>query len=74
MRDLEALLDELARLQPELNPVGGVPSPRWADNSRGEGTPPTFTAGTRIHDIIIFAPEGARGVAAYVDGRKAATA
>jgi hypothetical protein len=74
MRDLEALLDELARLQPESNPVGGVPSPRELSSLRGEGTTPTFTAGTRIHDIITFAPEGARGVAAYVDGRKAATA
>jgi len=73
MRDLEALLDELARLQPQGD-VGGLPSPRWRETSPGEGNPPTSTAGMRTHDIITFAPEGARGVAAYVDGHKAATA
>ncbi|MEO6995402.1 MAG: DUF58 domain-containing protein, partial [Lacunisphaera sp.] len=72
VRDLEALLDELARLQPRSALVGGVPAPRNVAPPRGEGTPPTN--GKKSHDIITFAPEGARGVAAYVDGHKAATA
>ncbi|HEY4246321.1 MAG TPA: DUF58 domain-containing protein, partial [Lacunisphaera sp.] len=37
MRDLEALLDALACLQPESPPVGGVPSPRELSAQRGEG-------------------------------------
>lgn len=72
MRDLEALLDELACLQPQLRVVGGMSSSREVSRERGEGIPPTSK--TREHDIITFAPEGARGVAAYVNGHKAATA
>jgi uncharacterized protein (DUF58 family) len=74
MRDLEALLDELACLQPQPRVAGGVPASREVSRQRGEGTPPTVTSSTRTHDIITFAPEGARGVAAYVDGQKTATA
>ena len=55
VRDLEALLDELARVQPVENPGTG-------HSARGS------------INIISFAPEGARGVAAYVDGHQTATA
>ncbi len=56
IRDLEALLDELARLQPVDQPAAG-----------GAGSHAT-------QNIITFAPEGARGVAAYVDGHQTASA
>ncbi|HRE06489.1 MAG TPA: DUF58 domain-containing protein, partial [Opitutaceae bacterium] len=38
---------------------------RTANESRGPG---------RARSVLVFAPEGARGVAAYLDGQKAATA
>lgn len=66
LRDVEAFLDELARLEPVGG--GGVPSPR-GDEMRGGGTPPPSEK-----NIITFAPEGARGVAAYVDGHQTAAA
>ena len=62
IRDLEAVLDELAVLQP-------VHEGRVNDASRGGGTPPPSTK-----NLITFAPEGARGVIAYVDGRQTASA
>jgi uncharacterized protein (DUF58 family) len=80
IRDLEALLDELARLQlPTLVDTGDS-----KNGSFGKGQPlPKATGPTnegsrtlkRSHkNVITFAPEGARGVAAYVDGHQAATA
>ncbi len=56
IRDLEALLDELARLQPVEKPGAG-------SGERGAGK-----------NVITFAPEGARGVTAHVDGRQTASA
>ena len=56
LRDVEAFLDDLARLQPEGEQGAG---------SRGQGS---------NKNVITFAPEGARGVAAYVDGQQAASA
>ncbi len=70
IRDLEAVLDELARLQPSSSAAGGVPIPRGDDASRGGGTPPTKIT----RNIITFAPEGARGVIAHVNGRQIASA
>lgn len=58
LRDLEALLDDLARLQP----VAGVPPPEPG---------PVLRSGK---NLITFAPEGARGVSAYVDGIVTASA
>lgn len=63
VRDLEAFLDELAKVEPG---PGGA-----AGTSRGEGTPPTKG---RPRNLITFAPEGARGVTAYVDGVPTASA
>ena len=59
VRDLESFLDRLAVL--EL-PQETHPSPAKTD----------MTARTR-RNVITFAPEGARGVAAYTDGEKTAT-
>lgn len=56
LRDLEALLDALARLQPMGEPGAG---------SREQGA---------IKNVITFAPEGAHGVTAYVDGHQTASA
>ncbi len=71
LRDVEAWLDDLARLEPVTAGVGGVPSPRGTTASPGEGTRPTSNP---THNVITFAPEGARGITAYVDGRKTASA
>lgn len=68
IRDLEVLLDALALLQPVAD-GGGVPSPRGNDALRGGGSPPPTTK-----NLITFAPEGARGVIAHVDGRQTASA
>ena len=56
IRDLEALLDALARLQPVDQPAAGGAVSHVTQN------------------VITFAPEGARGVAAYVDGHQTASA
>ncbi|MDI1336077.1 MAG: DUF58 domain-containing protein [Lacunisphaera sp.] len=64
LRDVEAFLDELALLEP-VGEGGGVP-PSFP---RVGGTPPPASKNT-----ITFVPEGARGVAAYVDGHQTATA
>ena len=71
VRDLELLLDRLAIMQPRgKQDVGGVPSPRDVIQ-RGGGTPPTRF---NRKNLLTFAPDGARGVAAFVDGEKTATA
>jgi uncharacterized protein (DUF58 family) len=61
--DLELFLDRLAVLQPAADP-----KPESAVTA-SEGAP--VLAGKQ--SIMTFAPEGARGVAAYVDGHKAAS-
>ena len=68
LRDVESWLDHLARLQP-LAAGGGVPSPRETASPRGDGIPPP-----RTRNLITFAPDGTRGVAAYVEGSKIASA
>jgi uncharacterized protein (DUF58 family) len=90
LRDVEAVLDLLA----EVEPVGrGLLTPPRAGSgreaagfgdpalqrtsARGEGAPPTAVpAGARTlsRNLITFAPEGARGVTAYVDGIPTASA
>jgi len=64
-RDVEAWLDHLARLQP------GDDSPHPRQATTGEGTRLTYRA---TKNLITFAPDGARGVAAYVEGHKTAAA
>jgi len=74
VRDLESFLDRLAVLEPDT----GTPRPGAAGNGgrlEGEGG---AGAGSPVdrprRNLITFAPEGSRGVAAYVDGGKTATA
>jgi uncharacterized protein (DUF58 family) len=66
VRDVEAWLDDLARLEPGSH-VRGEP-----DSTPGGGIPSTIKNST--HNVITFTPEGVRGVIAHVDGRKAASA
>lgn len=63
LRDVEAFLDRLAKVEPVAGGPAGVP--------RGEGAPPTRA---RAGNLITFAPEGARGVTAHVDGVPTASA
>ena len=68
IRDIEAFLDQLAQLQPG---EGRGDSPNRPEG--GWGQPPLPTAGFS-KSLITFAPSGARGVIAYVDGQPVASA
>lgn len=71
LRDLEAFLDQLALLTPRQS--DGRPSaPPMATNEDPAERPTPRVEGGRQR--LTFAPEGDRGVAAFVDGQKAATA
>ena len=72
LRDLEAFLDLLAGLE-FASTVGRVPSSRERTILTGEGTRPANFSVSE-NNLITFAPEGARGVTAYVDGIKTASA
>lgn len=71
MRDVEAFLDELARLEPVAPARAGSRPPlgTLSPFPPGEGR-----AAAPGPNVVTFAPEGARGVAAYVDGQKTASA
>lgn len=58
MHDLERFLDRLALVKPAVQSY----------------QPPTGTPSVRRANVLTFAPDGARGVLAYVDGEKAASA
>ena len=62
LRDVEAWLDDLARLEP------GTPPP--ANQAR----PEAGLHRNQTHNLITFAPHGARGGGAFVNGRKTASA
>lgn len=65
VRDVETFLDALARLS----------FPAGADGVRGSaGLAARGGASVRLRNLITFAPEGARGVTAYVDGVPTASA
>ncbi len=68
VRDFESFLDELAVIQPvaEERPIGRMPG--------SADIPPVEGRMSVRKNVITFAPDGARGVAAYVDGEKTATA
>jgi uncharacterized protein (DUF58 family) len=72
--DLEALLDRLAIAQPrkEQTPSGerGSSAAKTMEDKDGMAS---LTANNR-KNVLTFAPDGARGVAAYVDGEQTATA
>jgi uncharacterized protein (DUF58 family) len=59
VRDLELFLDQLAVVQPREAALENIPS-----------LSPAMIA---KQNLMTFAPDGARGVAAYVDGQKAAS-
>ena len=63
MYDLELFLDKLAVVQPVES----------AAKSGEGGMPLEFSAIANKQNVMTFAPDGARGVAAYVDGEKAAS-
>ena len=70
VRDVEAFLDELARVKVGEERGEGAASPATVAVT-GEGTRPTARA---TRNLITFAPEGALAVTAYVDGNATATA
>ncbi len=65
LRDVEAWLDDLARLE-----FGQVKP----DLRTGSVRPETGRSTNQTHNLITFAPDGARGVSAFVNGRKTASA
>jgi len=64
LQDVEVFLDRLA----VLRTAGGPPAP-----GAKPATPKARTRSSR-RNVLVFAPDGARGVAAFLDGQKAATA
>lgn len=75
IRDLEALLDELARLQPVHEGRANPPDePRLVRDDSTYHSRAGVGAAPATKNLITFAPEGARGVTAYVDGRQTASA
>ncbi len=75
VRDVEAFLDRLALAEPggrgrPIPPAGGLPS----QSAAGSGDPALQRGGAFTRNLITFAPEGARGVTAYVDGIPTASA
>lgn len=65
VHDMEAFLDRLAVVRPVESEV------RKAKDGEVAAVP---DEGRGRKNVLIFAPDGARGVAAYVDGQKAASA
>jgi hypothetical protein len=65
LRDVEAFLDDLARLEPGV--ITGARATPPADRAEVGAAP-------SAKNVITFAPEGAQGVAAYVDGHQTAAA
>lgn len=73
VRDVEAVLDILAVVEPgpsENGRAGAMARP----DERLVGDDSPARAGRATRNVITFAPEGARGVTAYVDGVPAASA
>ncbi len=75
-RDVEAFLDELARVVPAASPSqgtrGGMPATDSKQSFPSSHAP--FIVSVPRRNVITFAPEGARGVTAYVDGTATASA
>ncbi len=70
VRDLELLLDRLAVVQ--RGQGNAEPIKRGGDAAAPSPSAPSTTK--RRKNLLTFAPDGARGVSAYVDGEKTATA
>lgn len=71
VRDVELFLDQLAVVRPVEAPGPGETIVRLGRMPTGEANPPKRIGGK---NLLTFAPDGARGVAAYVDGTKIAAA
>jgi uncharacterized protein (DUF58 family) len=67
--DVESFLDRVALVAPLEERVSLA-----RGGSRDGGTPPAMARAWKRKNVLTFSPEGARGVAAYVDGEKAASA
>jgi uncharacterized protein (DUF58 family) len=68
--DLEAFLDQLAAVQPRTKDAATAAPPQ-SDAQRGENAGSPWQV--ERQNVMTFAPDGAHGVAAYVDGKKAAS-
>jgi uncharacterized protein (DUF58 family) len=77
LRDLEAFLDQLAIVQPETDedrpPVESEPVLAMTPDAASESPSRPRLSGAR-RKRLTFVPDGARGVSAYVNGEKAASA
>jgi uncharacterized protein (DUF58 family) len=71
VRDVELFLDQLAVVRPVEAPGPGEAVIHQGRLPTGESNPPSRIGGK---NLLTFAPDGARGVAAYVDGNKIASA
>lgn len=77
LRDVEAVLDLLALVEPvALGSTSRSAATRANERLVGDDSPYQATGERRqgAHNLITFAPEGARGVTAYVDGVPTASA
>jgi uncharacterized protein (DUF58 family) len=74
VRDLEALLDQLALLEWKAEGRESERGNTDAEGDKGSGAGSALRAAPVRGNVITFAPEAVRGVAAYVDGQKTATA
>lgn len=63
VRDLESFLDRLATIEPRLSGIA-------ADDASVVSDTPGEVRGRR--NVLTFSPDGSRGVAAFVDGQRAA--
>ncbi|HET7534849.1 MAG TPA: DUF58 domain-containing protein, partial [Candidatus Didemnitutus sp.] len=73
-RDVEAFLDELALAMPLAEPDRDRRASRDGENQSFPSSRAPFVVSVPRRNVITFAPEGARGVTAYVDGTPTASA
>ncbi len=74
VQDLEAFLDQLAVLDRETAGGGLGSGENAGPGADSLGPPPAILEHKLRWHVVTFAPEAARGVAAYIDGQKTATA
>jgi uncharacterized protein (DUF58 family) len=74
VRDLEFFLDQLAMLEWKTEDPGSATQPKVGLKETGPDAGNALRAAQARRNIVTFAPEAVRGVAAYVDGQKTATA
>jgi hypothetical protein len=74
VRDLELFLDQLALLERDVADRGSEAGANAGAGADGAGRAAGSPAGRARWHVVTFAPEATRGVAAYIDGQKTATA